>query len=207
MKHLLLLTVLSLALVQGRAAESKDPKMTDSKAGTELATFGGGCFWCVEAVFERLEGVKSVVSGYAGGHKENPTYKEVCYTDTGHAEVIQIAFDPSKISYGQLLDVFWVAHDPTTLNRQGADRGTQYRSIILYHNDAQKETAQKSKANAQIDFTSPIVTEIVPLKKFYSAEDYHQDYFRNNPSAPYCSAVIAPKLKKLQSKLGKKSGS
>ncbi|HUB87643.1 MAG TPA: peptide-methionine (S)-S-oxide reductase MsrA [Verrucomicrobiae bacterium] len=165
---------------------------------TEIADLGGGCFWCMEAVFERLPGVISVTSGYAGGHTENPTYEQVCTETTGHAEVTQIVFDPAKISYAQLLDVFWQAHDPTTLNRQGADVGTSYRSIILYRDDKQKLEAEKSKMEAQKNFKSPIVTEIVPLKKFWPAEDYHQQYFDNNSSAPYCRIVIAPKLQKLE---------
>ncbi|MBI4469680.1 MAG: peptide-methionine (S)-S-oxide reductase MsrA [Acidobacteria bacterium] len=163
-----------------------------------LATFGGGCFWCTEAVFERLEGVESVTSGYAGGESTNPTYKQVCSGETGHAEVIQIMFDPSRISYGELLDVFWQAHDPTTPNRQGADEGSQYRSIILYHDEDQRRVAEKSKQEAARAFQASIVTEIVPLKKFYPAEAYHQDYFRKNPDAPYCVYVIQPKLQKLK---------
>jgi peptide-methionine (S)-S-oxide reductase len=161
------------------------------------ATFGGGCFWCVEAVFERMPGVRSVVSGYAGGRTPDPTYKSVCSGSTGHAEVVQIEFDPTKVSYDELLDLFWQAHDPTTLNRQGADVGTQYRSIILYHDDSQKAAAQRSKQKVAALLDQPVVTEIAPLTKFYAAEDYHQDYFRNNPNAPYCVAVIHPKLKKL----------
>jgi peptide-methionine (S)-S-oxide reductase len=170
---------------------------------TELATYGGGCFWCVEAVFQRLDGVRSVASGYAGGRTENPTYKEICTGDTGHAEVIQIEYDPKKISYNDLLDVFWQAHDPTTLNRQGADRGTQYRSIILYHDEQQKQLAEASKKAAASQFKDPIVTEIVPLKKFYKAEAYHQNYYNNNPNAGYCQVVIRPKLDKLMKKLSK----
>jgi peptide-methionine (S)-S-oxide reductase len=165
---------------------------------TESATFGGGCFWCMEAVFERLPGVKSVASGFAGGHTANPTYEQVCAGDTGHAEVTQIEFNPANISYEKLLDVFWQAHDPTTLNRQGADEGTQYRSIILYHSEAQKLAAEKSKAGAQKNFKHPIVTEIVPFVKFYPAGDYHQEYYDNNSNAPYCRMVIAPKLEKLE---------
>jgi len=165
---------------------------------TESATFGGGCFWCMEAVFERLSGVKSVTSGFAGGHTANPTYEQVCTGDTGHAEVTQIEFDPAKISYEKLLDVFWQAHDPTTLNRQGADEGTQYRSIILYHSEAQKLAAEKSKAGAQKNFKQPIVTEIAPFVKFYQAGDYHRKYYDNNSQAPYCRMVIAPKLEKLE---------
>jgi peptide-methionine (S)-S-oxide reductase len=164
---------------------------------TELATLGGGCFWCIEAVFERVPGVRSVVSGYAGGRTPNPNYKAVCEGTTGHAEVVQIEFDPSIISYSEILDLFWIAHDPTTPNRQGADVGTQYRSIILHHNPAQKETAERSKQAAAAALGQSVVTEIVPLEKFYPAEDYHQDYFRNNPRAPYCIAVIKPKLQKL----------
>jgi len=154
----------------------------------------------MEAVFERLHGVVSVTSGFAGGTTENPTYEQVCTETTGHAEVTEIVFDPAKISYGQLLDVFWQAHDPTTLNRQGADEGTSYRSIILYRDEKQKLEAEKSKLGAQENFRNPIVTEIVPLKKFYKAEDYHQQYFDNNSNAGYCQVVIAPKLEKLEKK-------
>jgi peptide-methionine (S)-S-oxide reductase len=167
---------------------------------TEIADFGGGCFWCMEAVFERLPGVISVTSGFAGGTTENPTYQEVCTETTGHAEVTEIEFNPAKISYDKLLEVFWQAHDPTTLNRQGADEGTSYRSIILYRNEKQKLEAEKSKIAAQADFKNPIVTEIVPLKKFYKAEDYHQQYYDNNPNQGYCQVVIAPKLEKLEKK-------
>lgn len=174
------------------------PSMDTNK--TEIADFGGGCFWCMEAVFERLPGVISVTSGFAGGHTENPTYEEVCTETTGHAEVTEIVFDPSKISYNQLLDVFWQAHDPTTLNCQGADVGTSYRSIILYRDKKQQLEAEQSKMAAQQNFKNPIVTEIVPLKKFYPAEDYHQKYYDNNSNAPYCRAVIAPKLEKLEEK-------
>lgn len=167
-------------------------------AQLEQATLGAGCFWCVEAVFERLDGVKSVEAGYAGGTKANPTYEEVCTGTTGHAEVARITFDPSKISYETILEWFWKSHDPTTLNRQGADVGTQYRSVIFYHNDQQKAIAEQSKRKAQAMFNDPIVTEIQPLKAFYVAENYHQDYYRNNPNAPYCTFVIRPKLKKLK---------
>jgi peptide-methionine (S)-S-oxide reductase len=166
----------------------------------EIADLGGGCFWCMEAVFERLPGVVSVTSGFAGGYAPNPTYEQVCTETTGHAEVTQIEFDPVKISYTKLLDVFWQAHDPTTLNRQGADEGTSYRSIILYRDEKQKLIAEKSKAEAQKNFKHPIVTEIVPLTKFYKAENYHQAYYDNNSSAPYCQVVIAPKLEKLEKK-------
>jgi peptide-methionine (S)-S-oxide reductase len=175
--------------------------MNNATNQTETATLGGGCFWCTEAIFQMLPGVKSVASGYAGGIKENPTYKEVCSGNTGHAEVIQIEYDPKLVSYEKILDTFWDAHDPTTLNRQGADAGTQYRSIILYNNEAQKSAAEKSKAEAQKRFVKEIVTEIVPLKQFYKAEDYHQDYYRSNPSQPYCRAVIQPKVEKFEKKL------
>jgi len=179
----------------GHSAESENVKQPHK---TEKATLGGGCFWCVEAVLERLPGVKSVVSGYAGGHTENPTYEEVCAGNTGHAEVVQVEFDPAQISFQQVLKAFWKGHDPTTPNRQGADKGTQYRSIILYHDDAQRAAAEKSKLEAASDFADPIVTEIKPLVKFYPAEDYHQDYFAKNPNAPYCVYVIKPKLDKVK---------
>ncbi len=164
----------------------------------EKATLGGGCFWCVEAVYERIPGVQSVTAGYAGGTTANPSYEEVCTGKTGHAEVAQITYDPATISYEQLLGVFWQAHDPTTLNRQGADVGTQYRSVIFYHDEKQKLAAEKSKAEAQKSFDDPIVTEIQPLKAFYPAEDYHQEYHRNHANAPYCTFIIKPKLKKLK---------
>ncbi len=167
---------------------------------TETATLGGGCFWCVEAVYERLPGIISVVSGYAGGQTENPTYEEIGTGKTGHAEVVQIEYDPAKISYEKIIDLFWEAHDPTTLNRQGADTGPQYRSIILTENDDQMRIANESKTRAQTKSKSPIVTEIVPLTKFYPAEDYHQDFYRENPMHPYNQAVIRPKLKKLDEK-------
>ena len=166
----------------------------------ETAYLGGGCFWCMEAVFERLPGVVAVTSGFAGGTTENPTYQEVCTETTGHAEVTKIDFDPAKVSYDQVLAVFWQAHDPTTLNRQGADEGTSYRSIILFTDEKQKLIAEKSKLRTQNDFRNPIVTEIVPLKKFYPAEDYHQAYYDNNSNAGYCQVVIAPKLEKLEHK-------
>lgn len=172
--------------------------MTQNDSKRDAATFGAGCFWCVEAVFERLPGVISVTAGYTGGHRPNPTYEQVCTGTTGHAEVAQIVFDPSKISYEKLLKVFWEAHDPTTMNRQGADTGTQYRSAIFYNSDTQKAIAGGSRAEAQKGFEDPIVTEITPLEVFYKAENYHQDYFRNNPNAPYCRFVIEPKLKKLK---------
>lgn len=163
----------------------------------EKATFGSGCFWCTEAVFENLEGVQSAVCGYMGGKIGNPSYDAVCTGRTGHAEVVGITFDPAVISYRDLLGQFWRSHDPTTLNRQGADAGTQYRSVIFYHSDAQKVTAEASKKEVAALFSDPIVTEIAPAEKFYPAEDYHQDYYARNPSAGYCAIVIRPKLKKL----------
>ena len=192
---------LAVSLTGLNAADKKVMNNQSSAPGsskaTERITFGGGCFWCIEAVFARLDGVQAAISGYAGGQTANPTYKEVCNGDTGHAEVVQIEFDPRKTSFEKMLEIFWAAHDPTTLNRQGADVGTQYRSVIFYENDAQKVAAEKSKKAAQKEFSSPIVTEIVPLTKFYPAEDYHQDYFELNGRQPYCQAVIAPKLRKL----------
>ena len=166
---------------------------------TETAILGGGCFWCLEAVYERIDGVKAVTSGYAGGTKANPTYQEVSYGGTGHAEVVQIEYDPKIIPYDQILEVFWKAHDPTTLNRQGADVGTQYRSIILYQDETQRKIAEKSLREADLSgrFTRKMVTEVKPLSVFYPAEDYHQDYFKKNPTAAYCVFVIQPKLEKL----------
>ena len=165
----------------------------------QKATFGAGCFWCVEAVFERLDGVKDVMPGYTGGHKNNPTYKEICTGMTGHAEVAQVTYDSKIITFNELLDMFWKSHDPTTRNRQGNDIGTQYRSAIFYHNDKQKLLAEESKLkvdNSRI-FTNPIVTEITKLDKFWPAEDYHNNYYANNMDQPYCRIVIKPKLDKL----------
>lgn len=166
----------------------------------EFATFGGGCFWCMEAVFQRLPGIVKSVSGYSGGRTENPTYEQVCGHGTGHAEVIQVEFDPAVISYDKVLEVFFESHDPTTLNRQGADEGDQYRSVIFYHDEAQQKAASRAKLAAQAHYSDPIVTEIVPLKKFWRAEDYHQDYFNQHPGQGYCAFVIKPKVKKLQAK-------
>lgn len=164
------------------------------------ATFGGGCFWCTEAVYQELKGVYKVTSGYSGGQKPNPTYKEICTGLTGHAEVIQIDFDPQQITFDELLEVFWQTHDPTTLNRQGADVGTQYRSVVFYHDDQQKQVAEqyKAKLNDAGAFSNPIVTEISPIEKFYPAEDYHQNYFAQNGRQPYCQAVVAPKVDKVR---------
>jgi peptide methionine sulfoxide reductase msrA/msrB len=166
----------------------------------ETATFGNGCFWCTEALFAQLKGVDKVTSGYSGGHTKDPTYKEVCNGETGHAEVVQVVYDPNVITFKELLEVFWSTHDPTTKNRQGADVGTQYRSAIFYHDDKQKELAEKYKAKLDKEkvFDRPIVTEITKFDKFYPAENYHQDYYELNGSAPYCNAVIRPKMEKLR---------
>lgn len=163
----------------------------------ETAIIGGGCFWCTEAVFEKVDGVKEAISGYAGGKNPNPTYKEICTGLTGHAEVIKILFDPAKISFREILEIFGDAHDPTTLNRQGADVGTQYRSTIMYLNESQKQAAEKWKIQLNAKLQDPVVTEIVPAPKFYEAEKYHQDYYEKNPNQGYCNFVIRPKLKKL----------
>jgi peptide-methionine (S)-S-oxide reductase len=167
---------------------------------TEVATLGGGCFWCLDAAYQQLKGIQSVVSGYAGGTNANPTYKQVCSGTTGHAEVVQIRYDPSTISYRDLLDVFFTIHDPTTLNRQGADVGTQYRSVIFYHNEAQKAIAEQTIAelSERRIWDDPIVTELSPLPTFYTAEDYHQDYYRNNSLQPYCQFVVRPKVAKVR---------
>jgi len=183
--------------------ESTNETKPDEKgpaAGLEEATFGSGCFWCTEAIFQQLKGVKSVVSGYTGGHTKNPTYKEVCTGLTGHAEVIRVTFDPKVVSYTELLEVFWKTHDPTTLNRQGADAGTQYRSVIYYHNEEQKKLATeiKQELDASHAFKKKIVTEISPIKEFYPGEDYHQNYFRDNPENPYCSGLIQHKVDKFR---------
>lgn len=170
------------------------------KGELAVATFGSGCFWCTEAVFQRVKGVEKVVSGYSGGKVKNPTYREVTSGLTGHAEVTQITFDPTTISFEELLEIFWGTHDPTTLNRQGADVGTQYRSVIFYHNDEQKRLSElyKKKLDASGAFPNPIVTEISPYTAFYPAEDYHQNYYNLNGNAPYCSYVIQPKLEKFK---------
>ena len=164
---------------------------------TEVATFAAGCYWCVEAVFQRVDGVVKVRSGFTGGHVENPTYEQCCTGETGHAEAVEVTFDPKKVSYESLLDWFWRLHDPTTLNRQGADEGTQYRSAIFWHSEAQRAAAEKSKADAQSAFPHPIVTEIAKAGPFYAAAEYHQDYYNRNKEQGYCRVVIAPKLHKL----------
>jgi peptide-methionine (S)-S-oxide reductase len=184
------------AQAESRAAE---PSSKDSER-LEQATFGTGCFWCTEAVFEQLRGVKSVASGYTGGNLKNPTYEQVSSGLTGHAEVVQITYDPKVITYPELLEVFWKTHDPTTLNRQGNDVGTQYRSAVFYHNDEQRKEAEhyKKKLDESDAFSDPIVTEITPLGEFYPAEKYHQDYYRSNPTQGYCSLVIRPKVEKFK---------
>ena len=202
-----------LLIIVGSACSQNTQKNSDKKAkeekniknmeGLEMATLGAGCFWCVEAIYQDLKGVVKVESGYAGGTVDNPTYKEVCDGTTGHAEVIRVVFDPKIINYNLILELFWAAHDPTTLNRQGNDIGTQYRSAIFYHNDVQKEIAEKSRREANLSggFSNPIVTEITALTNYYPAEDYHQDYFNlNGDKNPYCSAVVAPKVSKFRKK-------
>lgn len=168
----------------------------------ETATLAAGCFWCVEAIFDDLVGVEDVVSGYSGGHTENPTYQQVCSETTGHAEVVQIRFDPQQLSFRDLLRVYFTVHDPTTLNRQGNDVGTSYRSAIFYHSDEQKRAAEEviAEITAEGIYDNPIVTEVSPFTRFYPAEDYHQEYFSNNPNQPYCAAVVAPKVAKFRQK-------
>jgi peptide-methionine (S)-S-oxide reductase len=181
-----------------KASEKTEPV---AAANTDTATFGTGCFWCTEAVFDQLDGVISVTSGYAGGHTSNPSYKQVCSGETGHAECVQIVYDTSKISFDELLEVFWQVHDPTTLNRQGGDVGTQYRSVVFYHNDEQKQKTEKYKIELDKSgaFNNPIVTTLEPFTKFYKAENYHQEYYElNKNSNPYCAMVIAPKLEKFE---------
>jgi methionine-S-sulfoxide reductase len=178
------------------AASSKQ----DKEKKVEVATFGSGCFWCTEAVFEELKGVESAVSGYSGGRVPNPTYEQICTGGTGHAEVIQVTYDPEVITFPELLEVFWMTHDPTTLNQQGPDHGTQYRSAVFYHTDEQRELAEKymQRLDESGAFDAPIVTEITKFQKFYPAEDYHQEYFAANPRQPYCRAVVKPKVVKFR---------
>jgi len=175
-------------------------------ATIDTATLGGGCFWCLEAVYERMEGVVSVESGYMGGHVDRPTYREVCSGTTGHIEVVQVKFDPEVSSYREILEVFFAIHDPTSLDRQGNDSGTQYRSVIFYHGDQQRAVAEEviRELDAEKIWSKPIVTEIRPAAIFYRAEDYHQEYFRNNPQQPYCSFVVAPKVRKFREKFAAK---
>lgn len=191
------LAVLGIAILLPLMTQADTPS-PETKPSSSIV-LGGGCFWCVEALYESLEGVVSVQSGYAGGKTPSPSYEAVCAGRTGHAEVVRVEFDPQKVSLRELLDFFWEAHDPTTLNRQGADVGTQYRSIILFSSPQQEAAARASLESAGKRFADPIVTEIKELGPFYPAEAYHQDYFKNNPNAPYCRYVIAPKLKKLES--------
>ncbi len=189
--------VKSQVMQQDKKNESSSKKIAPH---LELATFGSGCFWCVEAIFQQVIGIEKVISGYSGGHVKNPTYKEVCTGNTGHAEVVQLTYDPSKITYEELLELFWKTHDPTTLNKQGNDVGTQYRSVIFYHNEQQKQSAEKYKTelNQAGIWNNPIVTEITPFIIFYPAEDYHQNYYEENKDQPYCSLVITPKLEKFK---------
>jgi peptide-methionine (S)-S-oxide reductase len=198
MRTLTLLTILAAALEVPSLMAVQDK--TPEKPKTETVTLGGGCFWCVEAVFQEVKGVAAVESGYSGGKTENPTYKEICTGTTGHAEVCQIKFDPSVLTFKDVLEVFFKTHDPTTLNRQGNDQGTQYRSVIFYHSKEQKEMAEKVKKelDASGAFKNPIVTEISPIGKYYKAEDYHQNYFKLNPDKGYCAYVIAPKMDKFR---------
>jgi peptide-methionine (S)-S-oxide reductase len=205
--HFCLILIVSSACSQNSPKvsnnKSKEEKNIKNMEGLEIATLGAGCFWCVEALYQDLKGVVKVESGYSGGTVENPTYKQVCDGNTGHAEVIRVIFDPKVISYDLIIELFWAAHDPTTLNRQGNDVGTQYRSAIFYHDEKQKEIALKSKETADKSgaFNKPIVTEISPLINYWPAEDYHQDYFNlNGDKNPYCSTVVAPKVSKFRKK-------
>ena len=195
-------TTLKLAVIIGLVIPdiSNAQNMNNEKSELEQVTFGAGCFWCIEAVFEELNGVKSVESGYSGGNVKNPTYKQVCDGTTGHAEVARITYDSKVISFKEMLEVFWKTHDPTTLNKQGNDVGTQYRSAIFYHNEKQKEEAEyyKKELDKSRAFDKPIITEISPLKNYYPAEDYHQNYYSLNPNQGYCQYVIAPKLDKFR---------
>jgi len=203
MKLIAFTVSLCLALSVGNQAQNKNQK---NMKDLEVATLGSGCFWCTEAFFLRLKGVESVVSGYSGGQIKNPTYREVCSGLTGHAEVIQVKFDPSMISYEEILEVFWNTHDPTTLNKQGADEGTQYRSVVFYHNDSQKKIAEEYKAqlNQSEVYNNPVVTEISPFKEFYPAEEYHQNYYTLNPEQGYCQYVIRPKVEKFNKEYASK---
>jgi len=207
--RLLTLTAIMFAFLTSCAGPQKKTteymdNLPNKDFNTDTAVFGGGCFWCVEAIYVELKGVISVTSGYAGGSIEKPSYRQVCSGTTGHAEVCQIIYDPAVISFDKLLEVFWTVHDPTQLNRQGNDVGTQYRSVIFYTNKMQRELAEsyKGKLNKEQTFDKPVVTEISRLKVFFKAEDYHQDYFANNGNAPYCSIVIAPKVEKFRKVFG-----
>lgn len=199
---LFLVTLNPMGCNRIKSTENLEKKnfMNINNSDLDTATFGSGCFWCTEAIFERVNGVVSVISGYSGGNIANPTYEEVCEGTTGHAECTQITFDPSIISYDELLEIFWKTHDPTTLNRQGNDVGTQYRSVIFYHNNEQKQKAEyyKQKLTDEKIWDKPIVTEITKFEKFYPAENYHQEYYENNPNQGYCVYVITPKVEKFE---------
>ena len=207
--HLVLF--LAILVGSGAAASAQSTKnkrkmmQNETPSAVEVATFGSGCFWCTEAVMEMIDGVISAVSGYEGGYVPNPSYREVCEGTTGHAECVEVTYDPTKVSYAELLEAFFRSHDPTTLNRQGNDVGPQYRSVIFYHNDTQKQLAEKAKAelNASGAYSRPIVTQIAKKGTFYTAEAYHQDYYVNNPSQGYCAYVIAPKLEKFKKAFSK----
>lgn len=197
---ILALSINACAQPQKKETTKQKPQIKSSSMGTETITFGSGCFWCTEAIFQQVKGVEKVVSGYSGGHVVNPTYEQVCEKNTGHAEVCQLTFDPSQVSVDELLEIFWQTHDPTTLNQQGNDVGPQYRSVVFYHNEMQKQRAEYflkelSKSGA---FEKPIVTTIEPYKNFYKAENYHQNYYNQNGSQPYCYFVIRPKVEKFE---------
>jgi peptide-methionine (S)-S-oxide reductase len=197
------ITIASIAIAQSRRpAPAPVVKRKHVDNATEIATLAGGCFWCLEPVYDQLKGVKEVTSGYSGGHVKNPTYEAVCSGATGHAEVVEVKFDPKLITFREILEVFFIIHDPTTLNRQGADSGTQYRSAIFYHSPQQKKTADETIAwvNKQRIWPNPVVTEVAPFKEFYPAEEYHQRYYERNPNAGYCRVVIAPKVAKFRQK-------
>lgn len=200
--------ILSLLLVSCQGQEKRKSTVKQNKMENKLAyaTIGGGCFWCVESCFNMLKGVESVISGYSGGHKANPTYEEVCTGDTGHAEVVQIAYDPAVISYKQLMEVFLFLHDPTQLNRQGNDIGTQYRSVVFYNSEEQKKETEEAlkESEAKQQWNGKYVTQVVPFEKFWPAEAYHQGYYKENPNQPYCSAVVGPKIQKFKKYFGEK---
>lgn len=201
--YLITAAVLAAASLSFSQTKKSDQKPMNNE---QLATFGAGCFWCTEAVFLNVKGVTKVVSGYEGGKVKNPSYREVCTGETGHAEVTQISYDPSKVSFEELLEVFWNTHDPTTLNKQGADEGTQYRSVVFYHNEEQKKVAEayKKQLDASHVYKNPIVTEIAPASTFYAAEDYHQNYYELNPNQGYCQYVIRPKVEKFKKQFASK---
>lgn len=200
MRFFYVLMILLLTSCKSQTRETKISYKMENKI--EKAVLAGGCFWCLEAAFDQLKGVIKVQSGFSGGHTQNPTYRQVCDGNTGHAEVVEISYNPQEISYATLLEVFWVIHDPTQLNRQGNDVGTQYRSAIFYMNDEQKKIAEKSIqiSKNRGDYSGEYVTELVPFKQFFPADSYHTDYYENNETQPYCSAVIAPKMRKFQKK-------